>query len=64
MNRFASITTKKGRALGKSIKVNSNRKYCRFSSISIDTVDDNCTKSISINEKYGMFTFFIVIDFE
>ena len=64
INRFVSITTKTGYNLRKSIKIDSKRKCGRFVSISIDTTDDNCIKLISIDKKYGMFTFSILIDFE
>ena len=51
-------------ALNVSIKIDSNQKYYRFVSISVNKIDRNCVKSISIDKVYGIFTILVMNDFE
>ena len=46
------------------IKIDSNQKYYRFVSISVNKIDRNCVKSISIDKVYGIFTILVMNDFE
>jgi hypothetical protein len=53
--------------LRRSNKINSNRNIIDLQLLSyiiIDTMDENCVKSISIDRTYGIFNVFIVIGFQ
>lgn len=64
INRFVSITTKKSHSLRKYMVIYSNQKYGRLPSITIDTINDNCMKSITIYGAYAIINIFVIINFE